>query len=63
MKRVFLVFTLLLLLSNFLFSQGNLPPGTYTSTNKKAIEHFKEARKCLESKGDLVCAEKNLETF
>ena len=59
MKRVFLVFTLLLLLSNFLFSQGNLPPGTYTSTNKKAIEHFKEARKCLESKGDLVCAEKN----
>jgi len=59
MKRLFLTFSFLLLTLNLSFSQGSLPPGTYTSSNKKAIEHFKEARTCLENKGDLVCAEKN----
>ncbi|MGZ3866134.1 MAG: OmpA family protein, partial [Bacteroidia bacterium] len=41
------------------YAQGNLPPGTYTSTNKKAIKHLEEGRKCYETHKDAE-AEKQL---
>ena len=59
MKRSFLFFNFILITFNFCFSQGNLPPGTYTSTNKKAIKHLEEGRKCYELKKDAE-AEKQL---
>lgn len=34
------------------FSQGSLPPGTYTSSNKKAIKYFEEGKKCYETRKD-----------
>lgn len=55
----FLITLNFILLTLNLFPQGNLPPGTYTSTNKKAIDYLKVARTCYEQKKDLVCAEKN----
>ena len=30
---------------SLVFSQGSLPPGSYTSTNKKAIKYFEESKK------------------
>ncbi|MFN5458788.1 MAG: OmpA family protein [Bacteroidota bacterium] len=42
-------------LSGFFFAQ-NLPPGTYTSTNKKAIKYFKKAEKAISS-GNNIDAE------
>jgi outer membrane protein OmpA-like peptidoglycan-associated protein len=33
-------------------SQGNLPPGTYTSTNKKAIKYFEESKKMFQIRKD-----------
>jgi len=41
------------LLIQFTFlAQQNLPPGTYTSTNKKAIKHLEEGKKNFEFKKD-----------
>ena len=37
-------------LSSNIFSQGNLPPGTYTSQNKKAIKFQEEAKKYIDPK-------------
>jgi len=34
------------------FSQGSLPPGTYTSTNKKAIKYFEESKKMFQIRKD-----------
>lgn len=42
-----------------LYSQSPLPPGTYTSTNKKAIKFFLEGRKYYEMRKETE-AEKNL---
>ena len=36
----------------FYFSQGPMPPGQYTSTNKKAVKHLEEGRKAFETKKD-----------
>lgn len=58
MKRLFFTFVFLSIFIGISFSQGSLPPGTYTSSDKKAIEHFKAGRSCLENKGDLACGEK-----
>ncbi len=46
--------TLLLIASFFLnvFPQGNLPPGTYTSSNKKAIKFYEEGKKYYEVRRD-----------
>lgn len=41
-----------LLLSVAGTAQANLPPGTYTSTNKKAIKYFEEGKKYYEVKKD-----------
>jgi outer membrane protein OmpA-like peptidoglycan-associated protein len=35
-----------------LYSQGNLPPGTYTSSNKKAIKFYEEGKKYYEVRRD-----------
>jgi outer membrane protein OmpA-like peptidoglycan-associated protein len=47
-------FTLLFVLiaHSFLFSQSGLPPGTYTSTNKKAIKYFEESKKMFQIRKD-----------
>jgi Tfp pilus assembly protein PilF len=34
------------------YSQGSLPPGTYTSTNKKAIKYFEESKKMFQIRKD-----------
>jgi len=34
------------------FAQGSLPPGTYTSTNKKAIKYFEESKKMFQVRKD-----------
>ncbi len=47
----FLFSFLLLFISTYSFSQS-LPPGTYTSTNKKAIKFFEEAKLDYELKKD-----------
>ncbi|HWY38124.1 MAG TPA: OmpA family protein [Bacteroidia bacterium] len=52
MKRLLLTLNFLLVTLTFLFSQGNLPPGTYTSTNKKAIKHLEEGHTCYETHKD-----------
>lgn len=44
MKHIFGLI-LLFTLNFFSYSQGNLPPGTYSSTNKKAIKNFEESKK------------------
>lgn len=35
-----------------LYSQGSLPPGTYTSSNKKAIKYYEEGKKYYEVRRD-----------
>jgi outer membrane protein OmpA-like peptidoglycan-associated protein len=50
---------LLLLFSLHLFPQAGLPPGTYTSNNKKAVKLLKEGQVCLEITRNDACAEKN----
>lgn len=50
-KIIFQIFTLLLIASS-LSSQNNLPPGQYTSTDKKALKHFEEARKYYDARQD-----------
>lgn len=44
---------LLLFLTTTIFSQGNLPPGTYSSTNKKAIKNFEESKKMFYIRKDV----------
>ncbi|MBA4242009.1 MAG: hypothetical protein C0448_14895 [Sphingobacteriaceae bacterium] len=38
---------------SLIFSQGSLPPGTYTSTNKKAIKYFEESKKMFQVRKDV----------
>lgn len=47
MNKLFLIFLSFVLLAKS-FAQQSLPPGTYTSTNKKAIKHFEEGKKAYE---------------
>lgn len=44
---------LLLFLTTTIFSQSNLPPGTYSSTNKKAIKNFEESKKMFYIRKDV----------
>jgi outer membrane protein OmpA-like peptidoglycan-associated protein len=44
MKKIYFSF-LFLFLSCFVFCQVSLPPGTYTSINKKAIKYYEEGQK------------------
>ncbi|HXB41985.1 MAG TPA: OmpA family protein [Bacteroidia bacterium] len=48
MKRLFFIFNFTFLILNSVFPQANMPPGTYTSTNKKAIKNFEEGKKYYE---------------
>lgn len=46
-------FTFLLLFVSFsIVSQSNLPPGTYTSTNKKAVRFYEESKKMFQTRKD-----------
>ncbi len=47
-------FILLFVFINYslIFSQSSLPPGTYTSTNKKAIKFFEESKKMFQVRKD-----------
>lgn len=47
-----LIFILCCLSISAIHSQGNLPPGTYTSTNKKAIKYYEEGKKNYETRRD-----------
>lgn len=47
-----LCFTFFFLMVHTVFAQGSLPPGQYTSTNKKAIKHLNEGKKAFEFKND-----------
>ncbi len=47
-----LLFVFLFSLCQFSFSQPSLPPGTYTSTSKKAIKFFEEGKKNYEVRKD-----------
>jgi outer membrane protein OmpA-like peptidoglycan-associated protein/tetratricopeptide (TPR) repeat protein len=58
MKHFFLLFSLLFFIQNF-YTQNNLPPGGYTSTNKKAIKYYEEGKHNYEIRKD-VDAEKFL---
>jgi outer membrane protein OmpA-like peptidoglycan-associated protein len=58
MKKLIFLLALNFLFCTYLFSQQNMPPGTYTSTNKKAIKHLEEGKKSYEFHKD-VDAEKN----
>ena len=58
MKHFFLLFSLLIFIQNF-YAQGNLPPGGYTSINKKAIKYYEEGKHNYEIRKD-VDAEKLL---
>ncbi len=44
----FLLLILVFINISLSYSQGSLPPGTYTSTNKKAISLYEEGRKMLD---------------
>lgn len=52
MKHLFLLAILSLTFILTSNAQSGLPPGTYTSTNKKAIKHFEEGKKCYELRQD-----------
>lgn len=48
-----LIFVFLFILSiTNIFPQGSLPPGTYTSQNKKAIKYYEEGKKYYEVRKD-----------
>lgn len=51
MKPYFFLF-LFVLFAQFSFSQPSLPPGTYTSTNKKAVKFYEEGKKNYEVRKD-----------
>jgi outer membrane protein OmpA-like peptidoglycan-associated protein/tetratricopeptide (TPR) repeat protein len=48
----FLLLILVFINISLSYSQGNLPPGTYTSTNKKAIKYFEESKKMFQIRKD-----------
>ena len=50
MKKIFL--TILILLSSLMIKSQSLPPGSYTSTNKKAIKYYEEGKKFYEVRKD-----------
>lgn len=50
--RIILLVVLTFLSFNEFFSQGSLPPGTYTSQNKKAIKYYEEGKKYYEVRRD-----------
>lgn len=52
MKPYLLFFLILILSVNSFCQQPSLPPGTYTSTNKKAIKLFEEGKKYYEVRKD-----------
>ncbi|MFL5752937.1 MAG: OmpA family protein [Bacteroidia bacterium] len=52
MKFRIIVFLFLLTLTKTGTAQSSLPPGVYTSTNKKAIKHLEEGKKLYEVKKD-----------
>jgi len=51
MQRFILFLFVFINFSN-IFSQSSLPPGTYTSTNKKAIKFFEESKKMFQLRKD-----------
>ena len=51
MQRFLLLFFVFLNIS-ISNAQGSLPPGTYTSTNKKAIKYFEESKKMFQFRKD-----------
>lgn len=51
MQRFLIILTLIFNF-NFTFSQSNLPPGNYTTTNKKAIKYFEESKKMFQIRKD-----------
>lgn len=48
----FLLLILVFINISLTYSQGSLPPGTYTSTNKKAIKYFEESKKMFQIRKD-----------
>jgi outer membrane protein OmpA-like peptidoglycan-associated protein len=50
--KIIFIFCLCFLSIANLQSQGNLPPGTYTSSNKKAIKFYEEGKKYYEVRRD-----------
>ncbi|MES2567692.1 MAG: OmpA family protein [Bacteroidota bacterium] len=50
--RILLTFILLIISYFTICSQNNLPPGTYTSTNKKAIKYYEESKKMFQIRKD-----------
>ena len=48
-----ILLSFLLFFSLFTFSQGSLPPGTYSSNNKKAVKYYEEGKKCYETRKDI----------
>lgn len=57
-KNPLIVSLLFLLFSAFTFAQNPMPPGQYTTKNKKAIKYLEEGKKAFEYKDD-VKAEKS----
>jgi len=51
MQRFFILF-LVFINYSLTYSQGSLPPGTYTSSNKKAIKYFEESKKMFQVRKD-----------
>lgn len=51
MVRILLIF-FVFIAHSFVFSQGSLPPGTYSSTNKKAIKYFEDSKKMFQIRKD-----------
>jgi outer membrane protein OmpA-like peptidoglycan-associated protein/tetratricopeptide (TPR) repeat protein len=51
MRRLF-TFLLLTVSFTFSYSQSSLPPGTYTSTNKKAVRFYEESKKMFQVRKD-----------
>lgn len=49
---LFFVVFAVLFLNDPLSAQGNLPPGTYTSSNKKAVKFYEEGKKYYEVRND-----------
>lgn len=58
MKQLYIILSLFFFSQNF-FSQVSLPPGTYSSVNKKAIKLYEEGKRNYETRKD-DDAEKNL---
>lgn len=50
--RSYILLIIFTFCSFFSFSQGSLPPGTYSSNNKKAIKYYEEGKKCYEMRKD-----------